>query len=165
MQENKQEKSPIKKRILQYLDYKGISQYEFYKNTGITRGILTQNNGISEENISRLLVVFGEISPNWLITGDGDMLKSSSNIIPKQPPEVSQMVQEASIQYGCKLCKEKDDRIVDLKDTINNLKEINTSYQGIINTQQSVIHSLQTHIDDLQQHHFVNEEDVKSQAG
>lgn len=165
MQENKQEKSPIKKRILQYLDYKGISQYEFYKNTGITRGILTQNNGISEENISRLLVVFGEISPNWLITGDGNMLKSSSNIIPKQPPEMSQMVQETSVQYGCKLCKEKDDRIVDLKDTINNLKEMNASYQGIINTQQSVIHSLQTHIEDLQQLHFDSDEAAPPRTG
>ena len=33
-----QEKSPIKKNILQYIEYKGISKYKFYQETGITRG-------------------------------------------------------------------------------------------------------------------------------
>ena len=55
MQENKQEKSPIKQRILLFLAKKEVTQYEFYKNTGVTRGVLGQNNGISEENISRFL--------------------------------------------------------------------------------------------------------------
>lgn len=69
-----QEKSPIKQRILQYIEYKGITQYEVYKNTGITRGILTQNNGISEENLSRFLEYYHEISIDWLLTGEGSML-------------------------------------------------------------------------------------------
>ena len=69
-----QEKSPIKQRILQFIEYKGITQYEVYKNTGITRGILTQNNGISEENLSRFLEYYHEISTKWLLTGEGSML-------------------------------------------------------------------------------------------
>lgn len=75
MQENKQEKSPIKQKILLYLAQKNISQYEFYKNTGITRGILTQNNGISEDNISRFLAYYPEVNAEWLLTGKGEMLK------------------------------------------------------------------------------------------
>lgn len=73
-QEIMQEKSPIKQRILQFIEYEGITQYEVYKNTGITRGILTQNNGISEENLSRFLEYYHEISINWLLTGEGSML-------------------------------------------------------------------------------------------
>lgn len=76
MQENKQEKSPIKQKILLYLAQKSISQYEFYKNTGITRGILTQNNGISEDNITRFLAYYPEVNAEWLLTGQGDMLKT-----------------------------------------------------------------------------------------
>jgi len=76
MQENKQEKSPIKQKILLFLTKKGISQYEFYKNTGVTRGILTQNNGISEDNIARFLAYYSEVSAEWLLTGQGDMLKT-----------------------------------------------------------------------------------------
>ena len=76
MQENSQEKSPIKRRILQFIDNKGITQYEFYQKTGITRGVLTQNNGISEDNIARFLAYYTDISPEWLLTGEGTMFKS-----------------------------------------------------------------------------------------
>lgn len=47
--------SLIKRNILQYLDYKGVSKYEFYQKTGISNGVLSQKNGFSEENIMRFL--------------------------------------------------------------------------------------------------------------
>lgn len=75
MQENKQEKSPIKQKILHYLNKKGITPYEFYKNSGVTRGILQQNNGISEENIARFLAYAKDVNIEWLLTGTGSMLK------------------------------------------------------------------------------------------
>lgn len=77
MQEIKQEKSPIKQRILLFLADRGVTPYEFYKNTGVTRGILTQNNGISEDNISRFLAYFPEVDIEWLMTGRGEMLKTT----------------------------------------------------------------------------------------
>lgn len=70
-----QEKSLIKKNILQYLETKGISQYEYYKKTGVTRGVLSQNNGMSEENTIKTLAAYQDISPNWLLTGSGPMLR------------------------------------------------------------------------------------------
>lgn len=77
MQENRQEKSPIKQKILLYLTKKGISEYEFYKKSGITRGILAQNNGISEENLARFLAYAPEVSEQWLLTGEGEMIKDN----------------------------------------------------------------------------------------
>lgn len=73
MQENKQEKSPIKQRILLFLAHKGVSPYEFYKKSGVTRGVLAQNNGISEDNLSRFISYFPTINIIWLITGQGEM--------------------------------------------------------------------------------------------
>lgn len=70
-----QEKSLIKKNILQYLDLKGITKYKFYQETGITRGVLDQNNGMSEENTARIIAHFPEINPIWLLTGQEPMLK------------------------------------------------------------------------------------------
>lgn len=78
MQENKQEKSPIKQNILLYLEKKGITQYEFYKLTGVTRGVLGQNNGISEENLTRFLAYFKDVNITWLLTGEGNMLKDGN---------------------------------------------------------------------------------------
>lgn len=97
-----QEKSLIKKNILQYLKIKNITKYEFYQKTGITRGILNQNNGMSEENTAKFLAYFKEINPEWLLTGKGPMLKGTSvesiksikkdnqeNIIPAKPTSPS----------------------------------------------------------------------------
>lgn len=74
MQENIQEKSPIKQNILQYLATKGTTPYEFYKKSGVTRGVLNQNNGISEENIARFLAYAPDVNVEWLITGRGSMM-------------------------------------------------------------------------------------------
>lgn len=82
MQDNKQEKSLIKQNILLYLANKGVTPYEFYKESGVTRGVLAQNNGISEENISRFLAYALDVNPSWLLTGRGEMLKSNRGGIP-----------------------------------------------------------------------------------
>jgi len=73
-----QEKSIIKQNILKYLDFIGITPYKFYQQTSITRGVLTQNNGMSEENTTRFLDYFPDVSPEWLLTGKGDMLKNTN---------------------------------------------------------------------------------------
>jgi hypothetical protein len=76
MQENSQKKSKIKQRMLQVIELDGISRNHFYTKTGITRGILDQNNGISEENIAKFLAFFSSISVDWLIIGKGEMLRN-----------------------------------------------------------------------------------------
>ncbi len=73
-----QEKSLIKQNILKYLDLQGISPYKFYQDSGITRGILAQNNGMSEENTAKFLAYCPEISAEWLLTGNGSMLKNEA---------------------------------------------------------------------------------------
>lgn len=89
MQENRQEKSQIKQKILLYLSKIGVSDYEFYKKSGTTRGILTQNNGISEENLARFLAYAPEVNVEWLLTGRGEMFKtkeaSSDSPVDQQP--------------------------------------------------------------------------------
>lgn len=80
MQDNSCKKSQIKQNILQFIEYKGITRYKFYQITGITRGILDQNNGMNEDNIARFLDSFPDINANWLITGRGSMLKSNVSI-------------------------------------------------------------------------------------
>lgn len=70
--------SIIKERILKYLDFKGVSKYKFYQETGITNGILSQSNGISEENLLKFLSQYKDISADWLLTGEGEMLRGGT---------------------------------------------------------------------------------------
>lgn len=86
MQGNRQEKSLIKQNISLYLAKKGVSDYEYYKVSGTTRGILGQNNGISEDNISRFLAYAPDVNHEWLLTGKGAMLKTTSQETMKVKP-------------------------------------------------------------------------------
>lgn len=58
---------------MQFLEIKGITKYKFYQETGITNGILSQKNGLTEENIEKFLLTYPEISAEWLMRGEGDM--------------------------------------------------------------------------------------------
>lgn len=75
MQEDKRNFSIFKERILAYLDKKGITKYECYKNTGMSRSVLSQPSGMTEDNLLRFLAYYKDINPTWLITGEGDMTK------------------------------------------------------------------------------------------
>lgn len=68
--------SVIKGRILQFLESKGITKYTFYKVTGVANGILSQTNGISEDTLRRFLRNFEEVNGDWLLRGEGPMLRT-----------------------------------------------------------------------------------------
>ena len=74
--------SNIKQNILRFIERQDISKYELYKKTGISNGTLSQKGGMSESNIMKFLSAYTEISAEWLLTGKGEMLKSSvQNIV------------------------------------------------------------------------------------
>ena len=127
MQDNKQEKSPIKQRILQYLEIKGISKYEFYKKTGITRGVLDQNTGISEENLARFIAYDRDINLEWLVLGVGDMQKNESystmSSVIKEPTRAYTSPKDETINKLTKECNDKANRIIELMDQVSTLKE------------------------------------------
>ena len=72
--------SILKKRILEYLDSHSITKYECYQKTGITNGVLSQNNGMSEDNLLRFLTYYKDINIEWLILGHGPMNKAAQQI-------------------------------------------------------------------------------------
>lgn len=161
--------SPIKERILHFIEFKGITKDSFCKNTGISYANLRGKSLFSEiggSQIAEILSVYGEISPNWLITGNGDMLKNSPNIVqsassPAQPDQ--------SPGAGCPLCKDKDERIKDLQKSIEmwetNFKSLSTNFQTIVQSYISDKQYLKDQIDDLQQQHFDTDDTITSQAG
>lgn len=89
--------SVLKQRILQYLDIKGITKYECYKNTGITNGVLSQSNGLSEDNLLRFLSYYTDVRPEWLITGHGSMLKEDT--MPQVEYKESQFAANADLVH------------------------------------------------------------------
>ena len=68
-------------RILQFIDYKGISKLSFYKEVGLSNGFLDKNKSIGSEKLVKILNSYPEIEPLWLLLGQGDLLKKDINIV------------------------------------------------------------------------------------
>lgn len=66
MQEKIQKISPIKQRILQFIDTLGISKRDFYAKTGISRGTLESATGITEDTIAKVFATYSNLSPSWI---------------------------------------------------------------------------------------------------
>ena len=74
-----------KQRILQYLDCKGIDKRGFFTQTGIKRGLLDADklqSSVSDISIAKILATFPDINPDWLLTGQGSMLRETHLITP-----------------------------------------------------------------------------------
>lgn len=70
--------SPIKENILHFIDNQKIVKEDFYKKTSIAASNF-KNPGLKSEiggdKIVKILSVYPEINPEWLLTGNGEMLK------------------------------------------------------------------------------------------
>lgn len=74
MQEKEQKISPIKQRILYFIEKLGCSKREFYKKTGISRGTLESKTGITEDILAKFIATYPSVSIQWLINGIGEIL-------------------------------------------------------------------------------------------
>ena len=66
----------IQYRIIKFLNYKGITKYKFYKDTGLSNGFLDKKGSIGVDKCEIIYSIYPEINFEWLITGKGFMLKS-----------------------------------------------------------------------------------------
>ena len=78
MQNNEQKISPIKQRILKFAEQQGISKREFYKRISVSRGTLESKTGITEDVMAKFIATYPEVSAEWLLTGNGEMIRSNS---------------------------------------------------------------------------------------
>jgi transcriptional regulator with XRE-family HTH domain len=91
MQQKSNKFFTAKERILQYLDLKGYTQYDFSKKTGLSNGFLKSGRSISSDNIKLLSTIYTDLNIMWLITGEGDMLRGISADTP--PPAAEKLEQ------------------------------------------------------------------------
>lgn len=125
MQEKEQEYSLFKRRILDYLAIEGIKPAEFYRKSGITRGVLTQPNGLSEDNLLKFFACFPEVNTDWIIKGIGDIKQDNSLMQEKEQelltPQVNTHSEASLLQEITRLKEEKlklMERIIDLQGRI-----------------------------------------------
>lgn len=79
-------------RIKLYIDTKGISIAAFEKSVGMSNASFSKslkNNGaIGTDKLENILSIYSDISPEWLLTGQGNMLKDDTSLSVSMDPQV-----------------------------------------------------------------------------
>ena len=69
-------------RLLQYLEYKGITENKATVECGLSNGLIGQakrgKSDIGEKAAEKILMKYQDLERVWLLTGEGSMLKESS---------------------------------------------------------------------------------------
>lgn len=68
-----------KDRIKEYLEYKHISKNKFYVQTGLSIGFLDSGSSLGVDKARIIINTYPDINLNWLILGEGDMLRSDAD--------------------------------------------------------------------------------------
>lgn len=98
MQQNIEEISPIKERILYFINKQGYKIGDFLTKAGIKYSNFkgkSQKSELGGDKIAKIIAAYPEISPEWLLTGCGDMLQS-----PKGQNAASMGTNRGTVQIG-----------------------------------------------------------------
>jgi transcriptional regulator with XRE-family HTH domain len=69
----------VKDRLKIYLSYKGIRQSKFSEAVGLSKAFVNNIvNSIQPSTLDRIAKQFPDLSKSWLLTGEGEMLNTSS---------------------------------------------------------------------------------------
>ncbi|MCX8676449.1 MULTISPECIES: hypothetical protein [Apibacter] len=123
-------------RIKQYIDYKGLNNSSFEKKNNLSNGYigtqLKRESDLGEGVLNKILDNCLDINPVWLLTGDGEMLKSNDDLTDIALIDAIRMqkklnVAEKKIKILIELNEFYREEIEELKQEIKQLeKKINT---------------------------------------
>lgn len=65
----------LKERIIQFIEYKGISVQRFEKEVGLSNAAVSKmGDNTRRATVDKISNCFPDLNPNWLLTGEGEML-------------------------------------------------------------------------------------------
>lgn len=71
----------VKERILQFINYKGITIQTFELSTGLSNGAVSKmGDGTRRSTLEKISNYYPELNTNWLLTGVGEMLLSNERV-------------------------------------------------------------------------------------
>jgi len=71
----------MKKRLIEFLAYLGMGQNKFEEKVGLSRGLINKiGDSIREVNKNKILSIYPDLNWDWILTGNGSMLKSDNKI-------------------------------------------------------------------------------------
>lgn len=68
----------VKQRLIEFITFKGLSQKRFAEMVGVSSGYVNAiRKSIQPDTLHRIAICFPELNTGWLVTGEGEMLKTN----------------------------------------------------------------------------------------
>ena len=144
--------NPIKGRLIQYIEYKGVSREKFFSSVGLSlanfKGKALESS-LSTDSLVKILNLNKDLNSDWLLLEEGNMLKESIPLDKKDIPldrfYQQDQVAEEQAQYNnnqtskinslIEVITQKDLLIQDLRYTIQLQKELIETSRNVFQSQ------------------------------
>nr|DAO47555.1 MAG TPA: SOS-response transcriptional repressor [Caudoviricetes sp.] len=127
----------IIERIYQLIDYKKDSVYKISKEIGVSNGYFSKtkakNGSVGGDIIEKIVNYYTDVNVEWLITGEGSMLKQEHAPQAKPPDDKYLMLLEEHNKTLKEQLKDKEEKEALYKEKIQELQQriqTNTVYQS-----------------------------------
>jgi transcriptional regulator with XRE-family HTH domain len=78
----------VKERLIEYLKSKKISKSDFGKTIGVSSSYVTSiRKSIDKDKLRSIALNFPDLNINWLLYGEGQMLKKNEDVSPQNESE------------------------------------------------------------------------------
>lgn len=72
----------VKDRLLDFVVYTGLSRRKFQERINVSNSYIQNiSEGIGADVMNRISIQFPDLNTSWLLTGEGEMLKSSCDVV------------------------------------------------------------------------------------
>lgn len=91
----------IKDKILAFLKEKGIRKTDFFELTGIQSSNFKGKNMMSQpggDMIAKILTLYPDLSAEWLMRGEGDMIKSNDANTLQRPQNIHKAEKKSKVE-------------------------------------------------------------------
>lgn len=103
----------INKKLIQYIDYKHISQRQFTAKCKLSEGVLRRGKNIGSGYLKAIKTNYPDLNMNWLLFDEGNMLLQEENILSDNDIEYKKQCKNCETLE--KLLEAKDETIAILK--------------------------------------------------
>lgn len=129
-------------RLSEYVDSQGLSFNKIAQKIGVSNSYFSKmvksNGSLGEDIIRKILLEYENVSPDWLLTGSGPMLRTESRKTTEEAPTSPDKYDKLEKDMK-KLTHDLSKKCIDLTTT---LAEQQTRLTEIISSQQRIIEEL-----------------------
>lgn len=129
----------LNSRLSTFINHLNISINEFEKRTNLSTGLINkairEERSIGSDKLIKIFLTFKELSPDWLFTGEGEMIRKEGEEVKNMDSDLKQEEKSG--------CTELEKKLADKEEQIQFLKENTRALTKQIEFLQKVIEKLQ----------------------